>query len=303
MGIKDNNASTSAKEETPGEDIKGKGKGKAKAKAKEEAPGPTAARSTEDMTPGTTFLNRLTSSTSQLQHTLQTTFQSTLASASSNPAISNPAQLRAQLAENLRLSSAKENLQLSMKQAEKLAEEYLKKGDRLIKDAEKWMEDAVKVLPPDDDEEARYVATGWDGGDFYSFSTSTTAKDKVQKGDVLFDAGSKPSRPTLSGAALAGSRKEALLRRLREDKESLMVDPAGEGESDERRAEFKEWVEKKWPELSKQGKEKEEAHIGGIRMELGEQSHPHRRSELTRSQYPRPSATSSSGSDTSSTSL
>ena len=272
VGIKDMNVSKQATSDAASEETVVDTKDKGKGKAKDESPESSQRLSTEDMTPGTTFLNRITSSTNQLQHALQSTFQSTLASASSNPAMSNPAQLRDQLAENLRLSSAKQNLQLSMKQAEKMAEDYLKKGDQWIKDAEKWMGDAVKVLPPDDDDEARYIATGWDAGDFYSFSTSAAAKPKVKKGDVLFDSRDKGSRPSLPGPTLAGSRKEALLSRLREDKDLLIVDPEGEGESEERRNEFREWVKTQWPLVNTKEREAEEDNIGTIRMALGEQA-------------------------------
>lgn len=207
-----------------------------------------------------TLLDRLTSSTSQLQHTLQHTFQTTLASAAANPAISNPSQLRAQLAENLRLSSARENLQLSMKQAEKMAEDYLRKGDQWVKDAEKWMGDAVKVLPPDADDDTRYVATSFDGGDFYSFSTSTP------KTSTPTTTHQSELRPTA-----AGSRKEGLLTRLREDKELLLVDPQGESETDQRRKEFRDWVTEEWPTST--GKEAEIGHVGAIRMALGGSRH------------------------------
>ena len=208
----------------------------------------------------------LSSSTTQLQHSLQHTLQTTLASAQNNPALSNPSQLRAQLAENLRLSSARQNLQMSMKQAEKLAEDYMKKGDQWVKDAEKWMEEAVKIVPPEDGD--RLVGMSWDGSDFYSFSTSATPQTK--EGDVIFDAKNKTPRPSMSGVALAGSRKEALLRRLREDKDLLLVDPEGEAESAERRDEFKTWVEKEWPIEGPKGRKEEEGNVGGIRMALGE---------------------------------
>jgi hypothetical protein len=210
-------------------------------------------KSPENTHPYTLF-DRLTSSTSQLQHTLQQTFQTTLASAAANPAISNPSQLRAQLAENLRLSSARENLQLSMKQAEKMAEDYLRKGDQWVKDAEKWMGDAVKVLPPDDDDGTRYVATSFDGGDFYSFSTSTPKTS------------SPPGQPETRPTAV-GSRKEGLLTRLREDKDLLLVNPEGESETEERRKEFRDWVTEVWPTST--GKETELGNVGAIRMALG----------------------------------
>lgn len=210
-------------------------------------------------TPAITLMNRITSSTSQLQHALQTTFHNTLASAASNPTLSNPAALRTQLAENLRLSSAKENLQLSVKQAEKMAEEYLRKGDQWVKDAEKWMGDAVKVVPPEEND--RYIATSWDGGDFYAFSTSTTQKA------VVDDAGQTP-RPS-SSAVVAGSRKDTLLSRLREDQGLLLVDPQGPEESQERREAFAQWRKDHWSDASESLRETEAGHVGAIRMALG----------------------------------
>ncbi|WVF66303.1 hypothetical protein IAT40_001043 [Kwoniella sp. CBS 6097] len=248
------------------ESSKSKGKGKEKAvDPEDETAGATDAGST-----ATAFLNRLTSSTSQLQHSLQSTLQSTLAAASNNPALSNPNVLRQQLAENLRLSSAKENLQLSMKQAEKLAEEYLKKSEGWVKDAEKWMEDAVKVVPPDEDQ--RMVPVSWDGSDWYSFSTSTpepSSTDGAGAGDVLFDSGDhKSRRSSLPSLALASSRKDALLRRLREDKDALLVDPEGEKETEERKAEFRSWVQEHWEKQKQNGKGEEEGNVGAVRMAL-----------------------------------
>lgn len=208
------------------------------------------------------LFDKLTSSTSQLQQSLQSTFQSTIASASNNPALSNPLQLRAHLAENLRLSSAKENLQLSMKQAEKMAEEYLRKGDQWVKDAEKWMGEAVKVVPPDG-ADGSYIAASFDGGDLYSFSTSTSTPEKL-----LFDADARTPRPSTS-AALAGSRKDTLLQRLREDKQLLLVDPMGSDETSERHEEFAKWQQEQWSTAGPL-KEAEVGNVGELRMALGE---------------------------------
>ncbi|WRT63501.1 uncharacterized protein IL334_000406 [Kwoniella shivajii] len=263
------------------EELKKKEKGKGKGKQVEtiDTSGDNTSTSTTTGTgtgtaTATNILNKLSSSTSQLQHSLQNTLQSTLAAASSNPALSNPTALRQQLAENLRLSSAKENLQLSMKQAEKLAEEYLKKSDQLLKDAEKWVEDAVKVIPPDgsDHQDRHMVSMGWDGSDFYSFSTSSPTTNQSStisqsNNDVLFDSDGGKSKP-ISTLALAGSRKDALLRRLREDKDLLMVDPEGEGETEERKQEFKQWIEVHFESQKKELREKEEGNVGSIRMAL-----------------------------------
>lgn len=225
-------------------------------KEESEEPVETSSKGAEKAEPNASsnLYDRITNSTTQLQQTLQSTLQSTIASASNNPALSNPSQLRAQLAENLRLSSARENLQLSLKQAERLAEDYLRKGDQLVKDAEKWMGDAVKVLPPEGGN-TQHLTSSWDGSDWYSFTTSPALRTRASSAAPL--------------VPMAGSRKDALLRRLREDKELLMVDPEGEGESAERKAEFQDWVAEQWGS-QKEGREQEQGQVGNIRMELGE---------------------------------
>lgn len=229
----------------------------------------------------TAILDRLSTSTTQFQSTFQTTINNTLAAAKANPALADPTALRAKLAENLHLSSARENLTLSFQQAEKLAEEYLKKGGALVKDvqtkggelvkdvqtkgetwvkdAEQWVEENVKLVAPPEEGQTFVSMGGWDGGDFYSFSTSSPTTEAAE---------SRTPRASLSSAAIAGSRKEALLRRLREDKDLLMVDPAGEAETQERRDEFANWVKDRWPTAQTAGREEEEGHVGAIRMAL-----------------------------------
>ena len=249
---KDDTTPTEKSQSAVEQDIKGKGKAR-------ETDAPSA--TTEATSPSSNFLSRLTSSTTQLQATLQSTIQSTIASAQANPALSNPAQFRDQLAQNLHLDAARENLQMSMKQAEKLAEEYMKKGDQLVKDAEKWMGDAVKVVPPEE-QERRAAGMSWDGSDFYSFSTSTPTTASGES--------NRPQRQVSGvGLGLGGSRKDALLRRLREDKDLLLVDPESEEEMKERREEYRRWIQEKW-EIAKKGeREQEEGNVGAVRMALG----------------------------------
>lgn len=173
------------------------------------------------------FLGRITSSTAQLQQNLQSTLQATINKGTSL----SPAQLRTQIADNLRLASAKENIQTSMKQAEKLAEEYIRKGDKLVKDAEKWMEDAVKVVPPQENDIA------WDGSDWYTFTTSARPAT-----GTLFDVAKESQTAQGSQVVLPSSRKDALLRRLREDRSLLLVDPADPSETSERQQAFRDWL-------------------------------------------------------------
>lgn len=274
---KDTHADDAEEKKEQEQDVKGKGKERAEGDTPVASTG-TGAGSAAFPASATEFFTRLTSSTNQIQHTLQSatsqlqnTLQSTLASAQANPALSNPSQIRAQLVENLRSVSNKENIQLSLKQAEKLAEEYLKKGDQWVKDAEKWVGDNIKVVAPEE-AERRAAGMSWDGSDFYSFSTSSPVPKK-EKEEVIFDAGAsggRTPRQSMAGVTLAGSRKEALLRRLREDKDLLLVDPEAEGETQQRRDEFRNWVKDKWEKTAKEEREKEEGNVGEIRMALGE---------------------------------
>ncbi|KIR31835.1 hypothetical protein I352_05831 [Cryptococcus deuterogattii MMRL2647] len=196
-------AGTSKEEPIGAEDDQEKGKGKEKVPS-----------STPNQTSPPAFFTKLASSTSQLQQSIVSAVQSTLDATSANSALSNPNAFRQQLVDNLRLTSARENLQLSVKQAEKLAEDYLRKGDQWVKGAEKWMEEAVKIVPPEG-EETHVVNMGWDGGDWYSFSTSNDPSHI----SAIDSGASGPSAASMQVKVLASSRKDALLKRLREDKQ------------------------------------------------------------------------------------
>lgn len=192
------------------------------------------------------ILNRITNSTTQIQQNLQSTLQSTIAAA--KPALANAS-------ETFHLSAAKQNLQSSMTQAEKLAEEYLSKGDQLRKDAERWMSEAVKVVPPGE-QAAGGEGMRWDGSDWYAIATTPASKAPKSP--------SQPSRP------LAGSRKDALLARLREDEELVLVDPLASDVPAEQRERFERWVADKWPAVSESGIAAEGAMVGTVRMSVGE---------------------------------
>ena len=93
------------------------------------------AKSPEQGESSNSFLDRLP--VGQIQQTLQQAYTSANAS--------NANQLRLHLAE--RLSAA--NLDISVKQAEKMAEDFLRKGEQWRKDAGEWVAGAVKVVPPE----------------------------------------------------------------------------------------------------------------------------------------------------------
>ncbi len=158
----------------------------------------------------------------------------TIGNAANNPNL-DVSQLRTSLTQTIQ-----KNLNgVNLKQAEKLAEEYLKKSEGLLMEAGEFLQDAVKVVPP---EQGEGMSMAWDGSDMYSFSTSTTSN---VGNEVLFDSAAfrGKGRTTTSAELHRANRKGALLRRLRSDKELFLVDPGAESESEARRETFKAYVE------------------------------------------------------------
>lgn len=233
-------AESSADAETDPSDPKGKGK------ARDEGPIADAEATARSL------FSRLSTQTTALQSTLQNSLSTTLASARAS-GLDDPAALRARLAENLRLSE----LKLSLQQAEKLAEGYVAKGrgaaEAWAAEAERWVEENVKVVPPP----TNLPSGGFDAGEWYAFSTSAPATN--------------PSTPRTDspapGLGIAGSRKEALLARLRADTALLLVDPAAETESKERREEYAKWIRENAEKIPAE-KDKEVGNVGEIRMAL-----------------------------------
>ncbi|KAJ9097690.1 hypothetical protein QFC21_004727 [Naganishia friedmannii] len=191
---------------------------------------------------GQTFSTQSTTINQNLA-TLQKSLSESLAVASSNPQIQslnlnkltrndiNFAEFSANIQKNLAQAGTKLNLQ----QAEKLAEEYLKKSEGLLHDAGEFLKDAVKVVPPEDSDGQ---AIAWDGSDMYSFSTAGQNVRRVSS-STLFQSG----RSASTEVSRSQLRKEALLHRLRADKELFLVDPSAETESTFRREAFARFLE------------------------------------------------------------
>lgn len=186
--------------------------------------------------------------------TLQKSLGESLASASANPQIQsltrsdvNLAQFSSAIQKNL----AQAGTMLNIQQAEKLAEEYFRHAGEFLKDA-------VKVLPPSEDDQGGMI---WDGSDMYAFSTAGQSQDDASPYDMTRSGSLEVSRAQL--------RKEALLRRLRADKELFLVDPAAETESASRRAAFQAFWQ---TEVEAQGGVKGPAFEARIREELEKES-------------------------------
>ncbi|KAJ9123973.1 hypothetical protein QFC22_000764 [Naganishia vaughanmartiniae] len=191
---------------------------------------------------GQTFSTQSTSINQNLA-TLQKSLSESLAVASSNPQLQslNLNKLTrndinfAQFSTNIQKNLAQAGTKLNLQQAEKLAEEYLKKSEGLLHDAGEFLKDAVKVVPPEDGDGQ---AIAWDGSDMYSFSTAGQSARKFSN-STLVESG----RSASTEVSRSQLRKEALLHRLRADKELFLVDPSAETESTSRREAFARFLE------------------------------------------------------------
>jgi len=126
-------------------------------------------------------------------------------------ATTNFAQLRATLVENIQRFQQGTTVQ----QAERLAEQYMSRGEALFKEAGEFLKDAVKVVPPEEADDNAGVL--WDGSDVWPLQTSLSTPSRKGK-----DKESNTVRA-------AGKRAEALLRKLLSNPEDIRKDP----ESDE----------------------------------------------------------------------
>ncbi|KAF8532546.1 hypothetical protein JB92DRAFT_3138317 [Gautieria morchelliformis] len=124
-------------------------------------------------------------------------------------------QLRTALAENIQRVQG-----TTVQQAEKLAEQYMHKGEALFKDAGEFLKDAVKVVPPEGGSGVAGVV--WDGTDLWTMPSpiqtnvgrATSKKGKNKESDVIF-----------SVPRAAAKRADILLKSLRSDPEALLKDP------------------------------------------------------------------------------
>ncbi|KAL7411091.1 hypothetical protein BDY24DRAFT_397673 [Mrakia frigida] len=166
-------------------------------------------------------------------------FQSTLSShLSSNPhlTLDLPA-LRASLTTNFQ----KLQTDLHLADAEKLAEEYLKKSEGVLKEAGRYLQEAVKVVPPiDGGETGTTGGVSWDGSDVWTLPSPAS---KVGGSVIFSQTDAQVAALTgLSTKSVRAKRKDALLRQLRSDRAVLEVDPAAEEVDEDVRSLWKKWI-------------------------------------------------------------
>ncbi|GJJ06659.1 hypothetical protein Clacol_000854 [Clathrus columnatus] len=128
------------------------------------------------------------------------------------------AQLRATLVDNVQRVQSGTTIQ----QAEKLAEQYLSKGEALFKEAGFFLKDAIKVLPPEEGDDTT-AGVIWDGTDLWPIPSTTSRKGKGKEGSDVTPGASSSLRSL-------GRRTEILLRKLRTDADEIRKNP--EDESD-----------------------------------------------------------------------
>ena len=105
------------------------------------------------------------------------------------------------------------------------AEEYVHKSEALLREAMKEagevLRDAVKIIPPEDDQSSRGTGLVWDGTDMWSFpeTSDPTTPERAQRSELKSQHGSADSVAT---------RAEFLLRRLKRDPAIVRHDPEGD---------------------------------------------------------------------------
>lgn len=205
-------------------------------------------------------------------------FQSTLSThISSNPNLKLDLP---SLRTNLTASFQKLQSDLHIADAEKLAEDYLKKSEAVLRDAGAFLQDAVKVVPPP--EGASDSTFSADGASIWTLPSPST---KLGSSKIIFaQSDAQVSAATgISASSVRAQRKDALLRQLRSDRAQLKLDPA-QGDDDEGKEAWTRWLESEvnakggidgdewtarvWAELGPGGQGVEE--LKATRDELGE---------------------------------
>lgn len=252
-------------ESTDDDIVKGKGKGKEREILDPEGNGSTThnAIPTSSSAPVSDLFSRLSTTLTATMHEAQShlpanlrqlnssTLSSNLASLqksfsetiASNPHldVNNLSAMRSSLTENIQKNLNAAGTAINFKQAERLAEEYLKKSEGLLHDAGEFLKEAVKVVPPEEGG-ASYQGMAWDGSDMYAFSTSVKSTPGDKNASTTQGGGGGGNSPSRSMEFTRASRKDALLKRLRTDRQLLLVDPAGENETPSRREAFQNFV-------------------------------------------------------------
>ena len=103
------------------------------------------------------------------------------------------------------------------------AEEYVHKSEELLREAGEFLKDAVKVVPPESQDES--VGVVWDGSDVWMLPAMAASAASEQTPGAS-TSGAK--RSSVEGTRAVATRAEELLRRLRHDDTVIKADPEGE---------------------------------------------------------------------------
>lgn len=145
------------------------------------------------------------------------------------------------------LTSTFQKLQtdLHLADAEKMAEEYLKKSEGILLNAGQFFQDAIKIVPPTSDE-SDLAGVAWDGSDAWTIPTDTSNLNS--SGGRLSYKQTDAQVSKLTGQSITSvrqTRHAASLHALRSNRDLLLVDldSAEGGKVDEDvRASWSKWV-------------------------------------------------------------
>lgn len=198
-----------------------------------------------------------------------------------NPATLNVADLRASLTTTFQ----KLQTDLHLADAERLAEEYLRKSEGVLTNAGQFLSDAIKIVPPTSADGEAESGVSWDASD--AWAVPLAGSDLNARGGRLQFAQSDAQVARQTGKSLATVRQTrhlASLDALRSNRSLLLTDPAAaEGiDADVREAwgrfsarfgeeggiEGEKWTEKTWAELGPT-KDKGVEELKALRDELG----------------------------------
>jgi len=106
------------------------------------------------------------------------------------------------------------------------AEEYVHRSEGFLRDAQEFLKDAVKVVPPEEGGgSVPPVGAFWDGTDVWMLpavgASPASSKEKGKQREGSFSSG----RKSAEGLRAVATRAEALLKQLRHDPAVIKVDP------------------------------------------------------------------------------
>ncbi|THH29941.1 hypothetical protein EUX98_g4231 [Antrodiella citrinella] len=119
------------------------------------------------------------------------------------------------------------------------AEEYVHKSEGLLREAQEFLKEAVKVVPPEEAGESHGsvapVGMLWDGSDLWMLPDVGGSSDKGKEKETV-DA---PPKSGAEGLRAVATRAESLLKQLKHDPEVIKVDPTADERANQL---YEQWI-------------------------------------------------------------